>query len=109
MLKPIRCVRFTEAVLRHADTREQNPSLGMLCPGEPQRSSIAPKLRIGLRRRQSGKRKVPVKQRGSWPKVFQNYRRKTKHHSSHLRKIGAYLQLNLRNETLLSTPERRCT
>ena len=89
MLKPIRCVRFTEAVLRHADTRDQNPSLGMICPGEPQRSSTAPKLRIGLRRRQSGKRKVPVKQRGSWPKVFQNYRRKTKQHSSHLRKIGA--------------------
>ena len=29
-------------------------------------------LRIGLRRRQSGKSKVPMKQRGSWPKVFQN-------------------------------------
>ena len=45
MLKPIRCVRFTEAVLRHADTRDQNPSLGMICPGEPhQRSSNAPKI-----------------------------------------------------------------
>ena len=32
-------------------------------------------------------------------------------HSSRLRKIGAYLHqiLNLRNENLLSTPERRCT
>ena len=27
-------------------------------------------LRIGLRRRQSGKSKVPAKQRGSWPKVY---------------------------------------
>ena len=27
-------------------------------------------LRMGLRRRQSGKSKVPVKQRGSWPKVY---------------------------------------
>ena len=45
MLKPIRCVRFTEAVLRHADTRDQNPSLGMICPGEPhQRSFNAPKI-----------------------------------------------------------------
>ena len=35
MLKPMRCVRFTEAVLRHADTRDPNPSLGMICPGEP--------------------------------------------------------------------------
>ena len=45
MLTPIRCVRFTEAVLRHADSRDQNPSLGMICPGEPhQRSSNAPKF-----------------------------------------------------------------
>ena len=29
-------------------------------------------LRIGLRRRQSGKSKVPAKQRGSWPKVYLN-------------------------------------
>ena len=27
-------------------------------------------MRIGLRRRQSGKSKVPAKQRGSWPKVY---------------------------------------
>ena len=34
--------------------------------------SVAPtlqNLRIGLKRRQSGKSKVPAKQRGSWPKV----------------------------------------
>ena len=37
--------------------------------------SIAPtplKLRIGLKRRQSVKSKVPAKQRGSWPKVCSN-------------------------------------
>ena len=33
--KPIRCVKFTKAVVRHADIRDQNPSLGMICPGEP--------------------------------------------------------------------------
>ena len=34
--KPIRCVRFTKAVVRHADIRDQNPSLGMLCnPNAP--------------------------------------------------------------------------
>ena len=48
--KPIRCVRFTEAVLRHANIRDQNPSLGMICPGDPhQRNPNAPNLRIGLR------------------------------------------------------------
>ena len=45
LLKPIRCVRFTKAVLRHADIRDQNPSLGMICPGDPhQRNSNAPKF-----------------------------------------------------------------
>ena len=43
--KPIRRVKFTKAVARHADIRDQNPSLGMICPGEPhQRSPNAPKF-----------------------------------------------------------------
>ena len=43
--KPIRCVKFTKAVVRHADIRDQNPSLGMICPGDPhQRDPIAPKF-----------------------------------------------------------------
>ena len=44
-LKPIRCVRFTKAVVRHANIRDQNPSLGMICPGDPhQRNPNAPKF-----------------------------------------------------------------
>ena len=71
--KPIRCVQFTKAVVRHADIRDQNPSLGMICPGDPrQRAPTLQKLRIGLRRRQSAKSKVPAKQRGSWPKMCLN-------------------------------------
>ena len=31
--KPIRCIKFTKAVVRHANIRDQNPSLGMICPG----------------------------------------------------------------------------
>ena len=43
--KPIRCVRFTKAVVRHANIRDQNPSLGMICPGDPhQRNPNAPKF-----------------------------------------------------------------
>ena len=43
--KPIRCVQFTKAVLRHANIRDQNPSLGMTCPGDPhQRNTNAPKF-----------------------------------------------------------------
>ena len=42
--KPIRCVKFTKAV-GHADIRDQNPSLGMICPGDPhQRNPNAPKF-----------------------------------------------------------------
>ena len=45
ILKPIRCVRFTEAVLRRANIRDQNPSFGMICPGGPhQRNPNAPKF-----------------------------------------------------------------
>ena len=45
ILNPIRCVRFTKAVLRHANIRDQNPSLGMICPGDPhQRNPNAPKF-----------------------------------------------------------------
>ena len=110
--KPIRCVKFTKAGARHTKIRDQNPSLGMICPGEPhQCSPNAPKFEGRSRKRQSGKSKVPAKQRGSWPKMCLNQRSMKEQHSSRLRKIGACLHqlLNLRNENLLSTPERRCT
>ena len=43
--KPIRRVKFTKAVARHAYIRDQNPSLGMICPGDPhQRNPNAPKF-----------------------------------------------------------------
>ena len=45
ILKPIRCVQFTKAVLRHANIRDQKPSLGVICPGGPhQRNPNAPKF-----------------------------------------------------------------
>ena len=43
--KPIRCVKFTKAIARHTDIRDQNPSLGLICPGEPhERRTNAPKF-----------------------------------------------------------------
>ena len=45
MQKPIQRVKFTKAVARHTKIREQNPSLGCVCPGKPhQRSPNAPKF-----------------------------------------------------------------
>ena len=71
MQKPIQRVKFMKAIARHTKIRDKNPSLGYICLGV-NLISAAPtlqNLRIGLRRRQSGKSKVPAKQRGSWPKV----------------------------------------
>ena len=43
--KPIRCVKFTKVVVRHADIRDQIPSLGYICPSERhQRNPNAPKF-----------------------------------------------------------------
>ena len=43
ILEPIRCDRFTKTVLRYANIRDQNPSLGYICPGDPhQRNPNAP-------------------------------------------------------------------
>ena len=45
MQKPIQRVKFTKATARHTKIRDQNPSLGYICPGEPhQRSPNAPKF-----------------------------------------------------------------
>ena len=45
MRKPIQRVKFTRAIARHTKIRDQNPSLGYICPGEPhQRSPNAPKF-----------------------------------------------------------------
>ena len=43
--KPIQRVKFTKAIARHTKIRDQNPSLGMICPGGPhQRSPNTPKI-----------------------------------------------------------------
>ena len=45
MQKPVQRVKFTKAIARHTKIRDQNPSLGYICPGEPhQRSPNAPKF-----------------------------------------------------------------
>ena len=45
MLRPIQRVKFTKAIACHTKIRDQNPSLGYICPGEPhERSPNAPKF-----------------------------------------------------------------
>ena len=106
--KPIRRVKFTKAVARHTYIRDQNPSLGMICPGEPhQRSPNAPKFEDRTEWQEQGACEAAWNLANKISKLM----RKRKLHSSHLRKIGAYWHqiLNLRNENLLSTPVRQCT
>ena len=45
MQRPIQRVKFTKAIARHTKIRDQNPSLGYICPGAPhERSPNAPKF-----------------------------------------------------------------
>ena len=45
ILKQIGCVQLTKVVARHANIREPNPSLGMICPGDPhQHNPNSPKF-----------------------------------------------------------------
>ena len=45
MQRPIQRVKFTKAIARQTKIRDQNPSLGNICPGEPhERSPNAPKF-----------------------------------------------------------------
>ena len=45
MPRPIQRVKFTKAIAHHTKIRDQNPSLGYICPGEPhERSPNAPKF-----------------------------------------------------------------
>ena len=52
MPKPIQRVKFKKAIARHTKIRDQNPSLGYICPGEPhERSPNAPKFEDRSQRR----------------------------------------------------------
>ena len=112
--KPIRCVKFTKAVVRHANIRDHNQSHGHICPGDPhQRYPNAPKF--GDPSQEETEWQERCAREAAWKLVknsFYNERRKIKQHTSHLRKTGACLHhqiLDLRNENLSSSPERRCT
>ena len=111
--KPIRCVKFTKTVVRHADIRDHNPSLGYICPGEPhERSPNAPKFEDRSQEetewQEQGAREAAWKQAKSVFK-FKEHERATFFSLSENRCLPAHQLLNLRNEKLLSTPERRCT
>ena len=113
ILKPIRCVQFTKAVLRHANTRDQKPSLGKICPCDPhQRKPNAPKFED--RSQEETERQERDASEAAWKMARCFLKLKEKHKTtffSHSR-IDVYLrhqQLNQRKENLLWAPVRRCT
>ena len=74
MQKPIQRVKFTKAIARLTLKFETKIPRSVTFVQVNLRS-VAPtlqNLRIDLKRRQSGKSKVPAKQRGSWPKMCSN-------------------------------------
>ena len=109
MRKPIQRVKFTKAIARHTKIRDQNPSL---CPGEPhERSPNAPKFEDRSQEetewQEQGAREAAWRLAKSVLKL-KAHERATFFSPS---EMGACLHqlLNLRNENLLSTPERQCT
>ena len=72
MPKPIQRVKFRKAIARHTQIRDQNPSLGYICPGEPhERSPNAPKFEDRSQEETEWQEQA-AKQRGSWPKMCLN-------------------------------------
>ena len=112
MQRPIQRVKFTKAIARHTKIRDQNPSLGYICPDEPQeRSPNAPKFKDRSQEETEWQEQGAREAAWKLAKSVLKLKEKINQHSSHLRKIGACLHqiLNLRNENLLSTPVRQCT
>ena len=91
--KPIRCVRFTKAVLRHAHIRDQNPTLGMICPSDPyQRNSNAPKFEDRSHEETERQERCAREAKlGTLPETFTSSKRTTKLHSTHPQKNAGCL------------------
>ena len=104
--KPIRWVKFKKAVVRHADIRDKNPSLGMICQGDlHQRNPNAPKFEDRSQEKTEWQERCASEAAWKLAKsISKNKGREIKQHSSYLRNIGACLRhqiLNLRKENLL--------
>ena len=112
MPKPIQRVKFTKAIARHTKIRDQNPSLGYICPGEPhKRSPNAPKLEDRSQEetewQEQGAREAAWKLAKSVLKI-KEHQTATFFSPSENRCLPAS-SLKPGNENLLSTPERQCT
>ena len=113
MPKTIQRVKFKKAIARHTKIRDQNPSLGYICPGEPhERSPNAPKFEDRSQEetewQEQGAREAAWKLAKSVFKLKEHQRAAFFSHSENSACLHHQL-LNLRKENLLSTRERQCT
>ena len=112
MQKPIQRVKFTKAIARHTKIRDQNPSLGYICPGEPhQRSPNAPKFEDRSQEETEWQEQGAPEAAWKLATSVSNLKEQERatFFSSSENCVCLHQLLNLRNENLLSTPERRCT
>ena len=111
--KPLQRVKFTKAVARHANNRDQNPSLEMICPGDPhQRNPNAPKFEDRSEEetewQEQGAREPAWRLAKSIPK-FKGKDRTAFFSPSENRYLPAPSTLKPEERELLYTLERRCT
>ena len=110
--KPIRCVRFTKTMVRHAYIRDQNPSLGVICPGDPhQRNPNTPKFEDWSQ--EVTERQERYAREAAWKMARSILKLKDKNKAaffspSENRCLPAPSTLNQRKENLLWIPVRRC-
>ena len=100
-VKNSRCVKFTKAVARDTKIRDQNSSLGKICPGEPQqRDPNAPKFEDRSQEKTEWQEQGAREAAWRLAKSILKEKEKIRQHSSHFRKIGACLHqiFNLVNE-----------
>ena len=86
--KPIRCVQFTKAVVRHANIRDQNTSLGMICPGDPhQRNPNGPTFEDWSQEETEWQERCAREAAWKLAKKFLKFKEKDKQHSSQEREF----------------------
>ena len=86
-------MKFTKAIARLTKIRDQNPSLGMICPGDPhQRNPNAPKFEDRSQEETEWQERCAREAAWRLATRIQKLKEKIMQHSSHSRKIGACLR-----------------
>ena len=108
MPKPIQRVKFTKAIARHTKIRDQNPSLGYICQGEPhERSPNAPKFED--RSQEETEWQEQGAREAAWKLAKSVLKLKEKNKATFFSPSENRCLPALRNDNLLWTPVRQCT